>query len=179
MPGKIWLSRALPYWGWARMRPPRGPRRVLWVVEVIKSAAGYGTGVEAGGDQPGNMGHIHHEIGLYFPGNFGKAVKIKSPRISAGPGDDHFGAVLPGHLRHHGKIDFFGLAIHPVGDGLEQASGKIHCGAVAQMAAMGQIHAQDGITRFKEGKIDGHIGLGAGMGLHIGIGSPEELFDPA
>ena len=47
------------------------------------------------------------------------------------------------------------------------------------MAAMGQVHAQNGITGLEEGKIDGHIGLGAGMGLDIGVGRPEELLDPA
>ncbi len=125
------------------------------------------------------MGHIYQEICLDIPGNFGKALKIKNPRISAGPGDDHLGAVLPGQLSHYGKIDLFGLAVYSVGNGLEQAPGEIHRGTVAQVAAMRQVHAQDGITRFKEGKIDGHIGLGAGMGLHIGVGSPEKLFDPA
>ena len=59
-----------------------------------------------------------------------------------------------------------------------EAPGKIHRGAVAQMAAMGQVHAQNGITGLEEGKGDGHIGLGAGMGLHIGVGRPEELLDP-
>ncbi len=59
-----------------------------------------------------------------------------------------------------------------------QATGKIHRGAVAQMAAMRQVHAQNGVTGLEEGKINGHIGLGPGVGLDIGVSRPEEVLDP-
>ena len=95
------------------MRPPRGPRRVLWVVEVTKSATGTGLGWSSDSDQPGDVGHVHHEIGPHLPGNLGKAGKIQDAGIGAGPGDDQFGAVLLGQLGQDGEVHLFGLAGPP------------------------------------------------------------------
>jgi len=38
MPGNTFLSMAAAYFSLARMMPARGPRSVLWVVEVTMSA---------------------------------------------------------------------------------------------------------------------------------------------
>ncbi|MNP84103.1 hypothetical protein D3C76_1832660 [compost metagenome] len=42
--GKIVLSSRAAYCALARIKPPRGPRKVLWVVEVMKSAMPTGDG---------------------------------------------------------------------------------------------------------------------------------------
>ena len=42
------------------------------------------------------------------------------------------------------------------------------------MAALGQVHAQHGVAQLQQGKVGGEIGLGAGMGLHVGVFCPEE-----
>ena len=47
-----------------------------------------------------------------------------------------------------------------------------------QVTAMGQIHPQNGITWFEEGKISAGIGLCAGMRLHVGMFGPEQRFGP-
>ena len=44
IPGKTCLSTSLPYCSWQRIRPPRGPRSVLWVVVVTIWACGTGEG---------------------------------------------------------------------------------------------------------------------------------------
>ena len=46
------------------------------------------------------------------------------------------------------------------------------------MAAHAQIHAQDGVARGQQRRVHGHVGLRAGMGLHIGKFAAEQLFDP-
>ena len=46
------------------------------------------------------------------------------------------------------------------------------------MAAVAKIHAQDGVTGLKQGQVYRHIGLGAGMGLHIGVLRAKELDGP-
>ena len=50
---------------------------------------------------------------------------------------------------------------------------------MGQVAALGQIHAHDGIAYVEQGKVDGQVGLGAGMGLYVGIPGPEQLAGPA
>ena len=42
---------------------------------------------------------------------------------------------------------------------------------------MGQLEAHDGVARFQQGKHDGRVGLGAGMGLHVGSFCAEEGLD--
>ena len=39
---------------------------------------------------------------------------------------------------------------------------------MGQVAALGQIHPHHGIARLQQSKIHGDVGLGTGMGLHIG-----------
>ena len=44
MPGKIWESMPFAYCSRHMTMPPRGPRRLLWVVVVTKSAWATGLG---------------------------------------------------------------------------------------------------------------------------------------
>ena len=60
----------------ARIRPPRGPRSVLCVVVVTTSAIGTGIRIDAGGDQPGDMGHVDHQIGADLVGNVAEALPV-------------------------------------------------------------------------------------------------------
>ena len=46
---------------------------------------------------------------------------------------------------------------------------------MGQVAAVGEIHAQDRVARFQQGQEHGEVGLGAAVGLHVGPGGPEEL----
>ncbi len=49
---------------------------------------------------------------------------------------------------------------------------------MGQVTAVGQVHAQDGVSGFEQGEVDRHVGLGAGVGLHVGIVGAEELLGP-
>ena len=44
-----------------------------------------------------------------------------------------------------------------------------------QVAAMAEIHGQDGVTRFQPGSIDGFVGWRAGVRLDVGVIGFEEL----
>ena len=54
-------------------------------------------------------------------------------------------------------------------------AGDVHGRAVGQMAAMSQIHTQHGISHLTQGLIDGIVGAGAGMGLHVGMVGAKQL----
>ena len=60
-PGKTAESTALARSAPQRMAPPRGPRSVLWVVKVTKSATPTGFGMHLAGDEPGRVGGVEHE----------------------------------------------------------------------------------------------------------------------
>ena len=57
--------------------PPRGPRSVLCVVVVTTWAWPNGVGMLARRDQPGEMGHVDHQIGADLVGDRAEAGEIE------------------------------------------------------------------------------------------------------
>ena len=47
-----------------------------------------------------------------------------------------------------------------------------------QVAAVREVHPHERVARLDEAEIDGHVGLRAGMGLHVRIRRAKELFHP-
>ena len=56
-------------------------------------ARGNRVGVQAGGDQAGDMGHVHHQLGIDFVGNGAQARKVEMARVGAGAGNDQLGRI--------------------------------------------------------------------------------------
>ena len=52
---------------------------------------------------------------------------------------------------------------------VEVLAGDVDGTAVAQVAAMGQIHAQNGVPRLRQREEGRQIGVSTGVGLNIGI----------
>lgn len=48
--------------------------------------------------------------------------------------------------------------------------------SMGEVTAMGEVHGEDFITGLEDRKIDGHVGLGAGVGLDVGVVGAEEFF---
>ena len=58
----------------------------------------------------------------------------------------------------------------------KETPGEIGLVAVGQMAAVGQVHRQHFVAGLKDGKIDGHVGLAAGVGLDVDMLGAEDAF---
>ena len=52
---------------------------------------------------------------------------------------------------------------------LVQAPGKIDRRTVGQVPAVGQVHAEDAVTRAQDAEVGRHVGLGARMRLHVHV----------
>ena len=63
-----------------RIMPPRGPRRVLWVVVVTTWACGNGIGMHAARHQAGEMRHVHHQDGADLVGDLAEALEVPDAR---------------------------------------------------------------------------------------------------
>ena len=61
---------------------------------------------------------------------------------------------------------------------MEVLAGDVDGAAVAQMAAVGQAHAQHRVAGLQQGKESCQIGVGAGMGLDVGVIAAEQLASP-
>lgn len=66
-----------------------------------------------------------------------------------------------------------------VGHDMEILAGDIDGAAVAQVAAVGQIHAQNGVPRLRQCEEGRQIGVSTGVGLNIGILAAEPTGRPA
>ncbi len=73
-------------------------------------------------------------------------------------------------------VDLAGRRIEPVLHRVEKLAREIDLGAVRQVPAMVEAHAEERLARLEQREIDRGIRLRAGMRLHVGVGGAEELF---
>ena len=65
-----------------------------------------------------------------------------------------------------------------VADEVVELARDVQLHAVRQVAAVGQVEAQHRVARLQGGQVDGRVGLGAGVRLHVGVLGAEELLGP-
>ncbi|MDT4775841.1 hypothetical protein FQZ97_79810 [compost metagenome] len=76
---------------------------------------------------------------------------------------------------HFVVVDQPGGGVQAVLHGVVQLARGRHLGAVGQVAAVGQAHAEDGVAGVQQGQVDGAVGLGAGVRLDVGVVGAEQL----
>ncbi len=50
--------------------------------------------------------------------------------------------------------------------------------AVGQVAAVVEAQAHHGVAGLEQAEVHGHVGVGAGVGLHVGVVGPEQRLGP-
>src|SRR4029453_749348 len=108
MPGKTDRSRSFAYFSRHRIKPDRGPRSVLCVVDVTKSACGTGLGGRPTATRPaigaqsttngpataGEVGNVHDDRRAEGRGDGGDAGEVDDAWIGARAHHDHLRRVL-------------------------------------------------------------------------------------
>ena len=113
------------------------------------------------------MGNVAHQDGADAVGNGTHALPIPVAAVGGTPTDDELRTELLGLLLHIVVIDGAGLLLDLVADHLVHDAAEIDRATVAQVSAVVQIHAHEGVTGVQAGQEHGHVGLCAAMGLHI------------
>ena len=90
------------------------------------------------------------------------------------PGDNHLGPVLFGEGADLVVIDI-PVFVQAVGHHPVMLARKVDGRTVGEMAAVGEVHAQDRVADVAEREIDRLIGLCARVGLHIGMLGAKQL----
>ncbi len=134
--------------------------------------------MEPGGHQAGDVSHVHEQVGPHLVGDLREALEVNDTGVGGGTGDDHFGAVTSGQISNLVIVDAVGYGVYAVGHHFVLLPGEVDGGAVGQVAAIVQAHAQDGVAILAEGLVDSVVCLCAGMGLYIGKAGAEELPGP-
>ena len=132
---------------------------------------------QAGGDEAGRMGHVDHEDGANFVGYTAHAGIVPFARVGAGTSYNQFRVFFEGYALHLVVVHAAGFLIHIIAYGVEYQTREIHGAAVAQMAAVVEIHAHEGIAGFEYRHEHGHIGLRTRVGLHVDVFGIEELLE--
>ena len=131
--------------------------------------------VQARGHQPGVMRHVDKQLRTAVPGDFGEGGVRHFPRIGAGPGDDHLRLVFPRQRGDLVDVDAMGVRPHPVGEEMIQLAGDVQLHAVGEVPAVGQVQAEHHVARLERREVDGRVGLGAGVRLHVDVLGVEQL----
>ncbi len=136
----------------------------------------YRGGMQSGGDQSGEMRHIHPQVGAHLVGDLPERREILVPRIRRPTGDDHLRPRIPcdgPHVVHIHPVVFFG---DPVGVDFVEFAGEVQPHPVGEVAAVGQIEAEQTIARIEQRHQHRGVGLRTGMRLHIReVGTEQRL----
>ncbi len=131
--------------------------------------------MDAARHQPGEMGHVDHEIGADGIGDLAEALEIPEARIGRAAGQDELRLVLLRQALDLVHVDALILAPDAIGHDLEPFARLVDRRAMGQMPARGEVQPHEGVAGLQQREEDRLIGLGAGMGLHIGEIAGEEL----
>ena len=133
---------------------------------------------ETGGDEAGGMGHVDPEDGAHLVGDLPHPLVVPLAGVGGGAADDHLGLALEGLALHLVIVHAAGFRVQAVGDRLVQDAGGVHGRTVGEVAAHGEVQAHEDVAGTQAGHRDGHVRLGAGVRLDIGIFRVVELAEP-
>ena len=133
--------------------------------------------IHASRDQSRDMRHVDEQIRANLVGNRAQTCPVHHLRIRAETADQHLRFVFERQPFDLVIIDA-SVLVHAVLHGMEQLAGNIHLGAVGEMPAMREAHAEDRIARLQQRQIHGLVGLRTRMRLHIRIRRAEQLLEP-
>src|SRR5881275_2908775 len=142
--------------------------------------------MHAAGDEAGEVSHIDHEGSSDFIGNGAHAGEVELARIGASAAyDDLWLLALRGGFEFV-IVNGFGVFANLVADDAVEFAREVELVAVGEMAAVGEIEAQDAVAWIEQRHVGGGVGLGAGVGLDVdvigvkqafGAGSGEVFYD--
>ena len=91
--------------------------------------------MQARRDQPGEMRHVHHELGADLVGDLTEAGKVDDARIGRAAGDDKRRLVLDREPLDLVIVDAVIVLLDAVLHGVEPLAGQVRRGAMGKMAA--------------------------------------------
>ena len=132
-------------------------------------------GMQAGGDEPGEVGHVAEQHCVHLVGDLTEAVGLDGSWVRRAAADDHPRPVLPGELEDLVVVDEVRLARHAVVDERVQAPGEVDLQPVGQMAAVVEPQREHGVAGLQHRGVDRHVRLRAGVRLHVRVLGAEQL----
>ena len=130
--------------------------------------------MHSGRNQAGDVRHVGEDRRADAIGRDANAREIDHARVGAGADDDHLRMMLVSQPIDLVVVDPLVGLPDAVGDDRVQLAREVEGVAVRQVAAVGEVHAEDGVSRLEQREVDRHVGLRPGMRLHVGMVGAEE-----
>jgi hypothetical protein len=134
--------------------------------------------VQPGGDQPGEVGHVDHQVRTDLVGDPPELGEVQLPRVRRPAGDDQLRTALVRQPLDLGHVHPVVVGPHVVGGDVVELAREVEPHPVRQVAAVGQVEAEDGVPRLQQGGHRRGVGLRARVRLHVGVLGTEEPGQP-
>jgi hypothetical protein len=135
--------------------------------------------MDARGNKPRDVGHVDHQERADAVGDRGHPLEVPEPRVGRRAGHDQLRTdLLRGGLESV-VVDALRALLDAVRVDLVELPGEVHRRAMGEVAAVGEVHAQDPVARLEDAEVGGHVGLCARVGLDVDVlGAREERERP-
>ncbi|MNM14001.1 hypothetical protein D3C81_242030 [compost metagenome] len=134
-------------------------------------------GVQARRYQARDVGHVDEQVSADLVGDLAETGEVEGFRVGGEAGHDHFRLMLDGQALDFVVVDQ-AVGIDAVLHGVVQLAGGADLGAVGQVPAVGQAHAQQGIAGLQQRQVDRRVGLRARVRLDVGVTGAEQCLGP-
>ena len=121
------------------------------------------------------MGGVEHEQRTDLVGDRPERLGIEAPRVARRAGDDQLRPVQEGELADLVEVDPLVAGRDPVGDEVIEDAAGVHRRSVGEVPAVVEAEPEDGVARREQRLVHAHVGVGAGVGLHVGVLGAEQL----
>ena len=98
--------------------------------------------------------------------------------VGGGAGDDHLRPLAHGEVADLVVVDALVARRDAVGDEVVEAARDVDRRAVGEVAAVVEAHAQHRVAGLEQGEVDADVGVGARVGLHVGVLGAEQRLHP-
>ncbi|MNI25278.1 hypothetical protein D3C73_789200 [compost metagenome] len=131
--------------------------------------------VQTSGNQTGHVGHVDEQQRTDLVRDLAEAREVEGLGVGREASNDHLRLVLDGQALDFVVIDQAGVGVDAVLHGVVQLARGRHFGAVGQVTAVGQAHAENGVAGLQQGQVHGAVGRGTGVRLDVGVIGTEQL----
>ncbi len=125
-----------------------------------------GARVEPGGDEAGDVGDVGHEVSAHLTCNLAEGREVDGAGVRTRAAHDELGLVGKCELPHGIHVEV-AIVAELVVDRVVQLTGAVHGRAVGEVAAMGEVEAEEGVAGFEQCEEDRAVGLGARVRLDV------------
>src|SRR5215211_629574 len=136
-----------------------------------------GRGMLICGHEPRYVGHVGEQEGVYLVGYLAEFVELYDARVGARAGQDHLRLLFKRDLAQLVVI-YEAVVAHAVVDYRVGAAREVELHPVRQVPAVREVHREDLLARFEQGRVRRLVGLAPRVRLHVDVLGREELLRP-